>query len=507
MPPTMPRTSPRPAPVLASLLLGLSLACPPAHAQVAGADAPRNRVSQPAPPRNASRLTTGAIEFEPKPLSVETVGLTLRIPLGSTAQTTSIGTRSAVQISPKDTSWIVNIQTPQTVNPAVTTTETAKSIALQVMKAAGEGYNANNPNELIAVNGKVLEDSHDVSVNGQTASRLYIAVPGPDNISTVRGYTVFKPSATQFVTFELICSEALFPKARIAYEAMVATAEYRDPGAIDSERGAAVAAGLKVLDGLDEKALREMVAAQPEHWERLYYPATSGSPKDSLEAGYRRFRLSIGSRESINGDAKGGDEGVIVHLDARFLQDVRPDIGRQESRRIVDSQSVFFMSFDRKEEVWNVRNAVRDGTQMASSSEVGARNGRSMNVQTDVTGQPTKTIKPLFQGDGYISRVESLLMPQILVRAGVESGFAFYAFKSDAGSILLRHDTLEQPADRPGLYKVTTRFADEIDKTTVSLYNEKGVLIRSELPGGLIYEPINFEQLLALWKSKHLTTE
>jgi hypothetical protein len=496
--------------------MGLLAASPATFAQAAGADAPRNRVSQPATLpatlKNPSKLTTGAVEFEPKPLSVETVGLTMRIPLGSTAQTTSIATRAAVQISPRDTSWIVNIQTPQTLNPKVTTAETANSIALQVMKAAGEVTTVTAPGskaqaETLAVTGKVLEDCHDVTVNGQTASRLYISVPGPDNVNTVRGYTVFKPSATQFVTFELICSEALFPKARLAYEAMLATAEYRDPGAIDAERAAAVNAGLKILEGLDEKALRDIVAAQPEHWERLYYPASSGSPKDALEAGYRRFRLSIGSRESINGDAKGGDMGVIVNLDARFLQDVRPDINKQESKRIVDSQSVFFMSFDRKEEVWNVRMAVREGKDMAMSSEVGARNGRSMNVQVDVTGQPTKTIKPLFQGDAYISRVESVLMPQILIRAGVQSGFSYYAYKSESGNVLLRHDTLEQPADRPGLYKVTTRFADEIDKTTMSLYNEKGVMIRSELPGGLVYEPINFEQLLALWKSKHLTTD
>ena len=500
--------------VVMAMVTGLCFHAPAARAQAAGADSPRARAPSPAAtqPAAPTKLTAGAIEFAPEPFTLDAVGLSMRLPLGATAQSSSMGTRASVTISPTDLSWLVNVQTPQTTNPAVTAAETANSIALQVMKAAGEVTEATrtdskSPAQTLAVTGKVLEACHDVTINGQTASRLYISVPGADSVSTVRGYTVFKPSATQFVTLELLCSEALLPKARLAYEAMVATADFRDPSAINSERAAAIEAGLKVFEKLDEKTLRAIVAAEPEHWERVYYPATSGSPNDALEAGYRRIRLSLGSRESVGGDAKGGEDGVVVHLDARYLPDVRPDIHKQESKRVIDSQSVYFMSFDRKEEVWSVRNAIREGQNIATSTEVGARTGRSMNVQVDVTGRPQQKIKPLLQGDGYVSRVESLLMPQILIRAGVQTSFGFYAYRSDPGGIQLRHDTMEQPSDRAGLYRLTTRFADEADKTTTSLYNEKGVMIRSDLPNGLVYEPISFEQLFSLWKAKHLSTE
>lgn len=493
--------------VVVSVVIGLGFSTDMAVGQAAGVDAPQNRGAGRNNGAGAPSLTTGAIEFANEPFRLDAVGLTMRLPLGATAQSTSMGARAAVQISPKDLSWLVNIQTPQTTNPKVTTAETANSIAVQVMKAGGGTYDANDPNNLVAVNGKVVEPCRDVQVNGQTGSRIYIAVPDSKGVNTIRGYTVFKPSATQFVTFELLASEALFPRAKLAYEAMIATADFSDPSALNSERAAAIAAGVKVFEGFDEQAMRAMVKAQPERWERLYHPAASGSPKDAIEVGYRRIRLSLGNRESVSGGARGGEEGIVVRLDARYLPDVRPDLGKQESKRIVDSQSVYFMSFDRAQEVWSVRMAIRSGKEIATSSEVGARDGRSMNVQIDVTGKPTQTIRPLLQGDGYVSRVESLLMPQILIRAGVESSFGFYAYKSDGGGIQLRRDTLEQPSDRPGLYRVTTRFAEEADKTTVSLYNEKGELLSSELPDGTISRPIGFEELLSLWKSKHLTTE
>lgn len=489
----------------AALIIGLCFGTSLALGQAAGADAPKGRAAGPA--KQGPKLTTGTIEFADDPFRLDSVGLSMRIPVGATAQSTALGTRAAVQISPKDLSWLVNVQTPQTTNPAVTTAETANSVALQVMKAAGGTYDAKDPNNLVAVSGMVVEKCHDVQINGQTASRIYISVPDVNGVNTIRGFTVFKPSATQFVTFELLVSESLFSKARVAYETMVATADFRDPSEINSQRAAAIAAGLKVFEHFDEKQMRALVREQPERWERMYHPAASGSPKDAIEVGYRRIRLSLGSRESVSGDVKGGEEGIVVHLDARYLPDVRPDLGKQESKRVVDSQSVYFMSFDRQQEVWSVRMAIRSGKEIATSSEVGARDGHSMNVQVDVTGRPTQKIRPSFETEGYVSRIESLLMPQILIKAGVQSTFNFYAYKSEGGGIKLRSDTLEQPADRPGLYRLTTKFEDEASKTTIGQYNEKGELIRSELPDGTISEPISFEQLLALWKSKHLTTE
>lgn len=477
----------------------------PVFAQAAGADRPRSQPAQrPAP---GPKPLAGAIEFAPNPFALDAVGLSMRLPLNAGAQTTSLGSRASVQVSPSDNTWLVNIQTPQTTNPAVTSAETANSIAIQVMKGAGETYDAKDPTKLIGVAGKVLEPCHDVNVNGLVASRLYVAIPNQDGSNSVRGYTVFKTTATQFVTFELLVSEAGFAKARLVYESMVATAEFRDPNSINNERAAAIGSTLKVLENLDEKSMRELVAAQPERWERMYHTTPSGSPKDAIEMGYRRIRLSLGNRESVGGEIKGGEEGVVVHLDARYLPDARPDIGKQESRRIVDSQSTYFVSFDRRTEVWNIRMAIREGKQIATSTEVGARDGKSMTVQIDAPGRPKQTIKPLLQGEGYLSRVESLLLPQILIRSGVETSFGSYAYRSEGSAVQLRRDTLEQPSDRPGLYRLTTRFAEDKDKSTVSIYNEKGMLIRTELPDGTIAEPISFEQLLNLWKSKHLATD
>ena len=108
--------------------------------------------------------------------------------------------------------------------------------------------------------------------------------------------------------------------------------------------------------------------------------------------------------------------------------------------------------------------------------------------------------------DGYISRVEATILPYLLLKAAIPTDYGFYTYQSDEWTVCYRRDTLEQPADRPGLWKLTTKLSDK-KPPMVSYYNGKGDLMYSEMPDGVVWEPTTLEKITELWKSKNLPME
>lgn len=464
--------------------------------------------SQPPGPRPGT-----VVEFSDDLFRLDTVGLTLMLPTDVSAQSTTVGSKSGVQIQPREPSWIVNIQTPKTSNPDTTTADAVDEIATQVLRESGEAWAkdpAGGKPSLVGYNGEIIEPRRTILINGLPAERVYIKVPGERGGSIVRGFTVFKTTPSQFVTFELISPEAAFARSRAIYETFVGTARFEDPSRIGADRAAAVTAGLKVFERVGEAELRELVEQFPERWERFYRPAATGADSDATELGYRRLRFSIGTRAALGaaGGAGSRDPGLIAQLDARYLDGARVVEGKLIGGRVVDSRSVYFMSFDRADEAWTVQNAVRAGTPSGKSqpkvfTETGGRTGRSMFVSIAAPGTPGRDVRPVFQGDGYVSRFESLLLPEILVRARVQADLGFYTYQSSAETIKLRRDLLEQPSEMLGAWRLTTRLTED-KPAQVSVYNDKGKLVRTELADGTLWEPIDLDRLVSLWRSKGL---
>ena len=472
----------------------LLLSCGMAYAQMA---------SQPETPAAGVKPgpVVGAVEFSDEPFHLDSAGLTMQLAIGCGAEKMEMGDKATVRIQPKTGSWIMNILTQRTSNPTTTPAQAVDEIVTQIFKQSGEAYDAADPSKLVGVVGAVVEPRRALKLPGGDAERVYIKTPGGSGPPLIRGYTVFRTSPTQFVTFELIAGEPLFAKARVPYEAMVGTASFDDPSAAGTSRAAAIASGKRVLEQFDIAAMKQLVESRGERWERLYKPASTGANADATELGYRRIRASLGSRASMNGGASGGEEGYIIKLDARNLL---PD-SKGGPPRIVDTQAVYFMSFDRSEEVWNVRMAVRDNNRIATTAaETGARSGQSMSVQIESTGQPTKQVRPVMQTDGYVSRVEALLLPSMIVKSGVQTDLGFYVYQSEAETVRLRRDLLEQPADKPGVLRLTTKLGDDARRTQISYFNEQGDFLRTEMPDGSIWESTRLESLGALWRAKGL---
>lgn len=474
----------------------------------------RQRSTQPAssqpravkPPADPTRKPLGSgdpsvVVLAEEPTLVESVGLSFYPPAEATIGFRSFGEESATRITAHDETWLVDVRTPRTSNDDITAEGAGEAVVRQLLQSVGD---KDGPADSVRSIGKVIERNpaliFDPNRPDLVAYRVFVSLPqGGSNPDLIRGYTVVKIAPRQFVAFDLTTAKTHFTEARRAYEMMVASARFSDMGDIALNRSTAIQAGLKAFERLTREDYEAAIQVRNDRWERLFVPGPTGAASDEREIAYRRIRCRLGTRAELDSAARSPKtpptpEGYIFQMDARYLDGVRT----------WDSQSVFFLSFDRKDEIWTVRNAVRDGTKTATTTETGSRSDRRMTVQTTGTGQPTKTIEPVFETDGYISQIESFLLPQLLIRTTLPTEYGFYSYQSAAGQIKLRRDVLEQPADRPGLWKMTSKLSEDAKKTQTSLYNDSGELIKTELPDGSIWEPVKMEQLVKLWRDKDL---
>lgn len=455
---------------------------------------------QPAP-------ATGAVEFDEEPFRIDSIGLTMLLPVGCKAEGGTAGGKSAITVTSPDTTWLCNVQNPRLSVADRSAKQLLTDVMTEVLRHGGEIFDKDKKNQgPLAFKGEILTDQETVVIGDKAAERVYLKLPGQGSgPAVVRGYTIFQISTNQFATFELVTTEPLFTSARREYETMVGTVKFEDPAQVNADRAAAIKTGLKVFERVDEGTLREIVQAQPERWERLYKPSPTGARADDDEVGYRRIRMSIGKRGDLDPEKKtlgaaDRQPGFVIRMDARLLDRT----GGQGSFRTIDSQAVYFMTFDRNEEAWNVRNAIREGKKPpAVFSEIGGRIAKTMSVEIRAPGVNPKSIHPVIQGDGYVSRLESLLLPQILIRAGISADAGFYTYQSEKETIRLRRDFIEQPIGSPGMWRLTTRLADS-GVPQVSIYNSKAELVRTELPKGILTEPITLEELASIWRGKNL---
>lgn len=481
------------------------------------------------------------------PIRVEAIGMTIFAPEDAVVSNEMMGGTSYTSISPpgatrSNVPWLIIVQSRTTSNAKLDLRTVADQSQAQLLNTAAENVIQMSPDDarniakdaLTSTDGTVStkdivaapvdgrssatlllrepEAGKTLSVGGATnpiaIERFYVQFPvsptAPNADPVVRGVTIAKISPTQFVTFELHTTMPKLSDARKLYETVVASATFDNPEQAATQRASLVKAGERLFEQVTEDDLVALVDNQPEQWERIYRPSPTGKRSDDQELGYRRIRTVFGPRTLV--DKAGGsnrgvlaqDKGLILQMDARFL----------DGETIVDSQSVFFMSLDRREETWSIANAVRDAAskQATVHRERGARTDKAMSVVIESPGQEPKSILPQIAGDGYISRVESFLIPRLLVRKAMPTAYGFYAFRSEAQTIQFRRDVLIQPKKPEEPWKVTSRLGEGQPEQTM-LLDKDARLIRATMAGGVVSEPIELKELLALWKSKGLPTE
>ena len=351
---------------------------------------------------------------------------------------------------------------------------------------------------------QLLERSQNLVIGSLPAERFYVLGPKSDDPKTagrprlVFGVTFIKLAPGRFGVFEVSCAEGDYEKVKPEIEAMIATAQFADAGSVESAKRALLDAGDKFLKGLDGPALVSAAQQAKETWWRMYIPSSTGADADAKEIGYRRIRTSIGKRGQIDPardpkSFKGADldEGILVQVDFRGILGETGDI-------LTDSTGIFFQTLDRKEETWTLSTRVRQGKSDRTSQELGSRTGNQITVRKD-----EKSNKLIVPETAYLSRVEAFLLQRMLVNSRLTADFGFQIYSSESDLIEIRRESVEQPADKPKIYRITTKTGDGAASQVATL-RENGDLIFADLPGGVRVEPTSLDQLMRLWKSKGL---
>jgi hypothetical protein len=456
-------------------------------------------------PKVEPKGSVGAVMMADEPLRLESVGLTVNIPEGTRVESARMNGRQVTQLMEPSGLWILNIQTPQTSNEAATIQQaTEQTLALL---QGSVGVVDPGQENIQSTEAKILLREDSVQLAGGTAARLYVSLPEMDRKSrVVKGYTIFKPGAKQFVVFELLCAEVNFGASRVAYEATVATARFVNSDDLMLTRMASVKSGTALLLQLSEQDwLSAMEPEGKEQWYRMYRPGADGSRQTATEVGYYGVRFWRGMRGEIDSSKKKGDfntterqEGYLVRVRSRVIN----------GKAIADNDGVFFMTADRSEEAWSFKTAAReiDGKQSALASESGARIGEDLQIVKNEPGKATMTIKPPVK-EGYMSQYETFIMPRILAQKGIEGEFGWYAYEAwPSGTVTYRKDAVSKDKDEKQTRVVTTIRPDASPQTAV--FDEFGHLIGTQLTeDGLVREPIDIATLKQIWQQKGLPTE
>jgi len=451
--------------------------------------------AQTTPPPQAP--DTNLTELEIHPITIDSIGLTLNLPKGAQAETVRIGNSTSTGISlPADLGTVI-IKEQRTSNEKLTAAKAALSIRDQLMNLPGA---------------MVIGEQSDLRVGIWAGHRFYVRTPSTTNggPAIYRGVTIFghKPNTFLIFDFTLEGSESQFKLARVLYETSIATMNLQEMSTQSLKRAAGFQSTNSLLDQLTiEDYDAVLTGKKGERWERLYTPAKSGDEMDATEHGYRRVRSwsgykgELGTKEKSKWSSEDRKLGYLLQIDSMAM-----DAGLR-----IDSRALFYMSIDGNEETWTIRMTLKDEETRSSTGQVptqdsaitGARVGGKLTITTAEGSKAPTTNSPFIPDSGYITQVQSYLIGALIAQKELQGDFASYAYNPVTNSVTIRWDISEQPAQSPGMWSVTTKTAPETPPTT-TLFDAHGDLMRVKLTNGRLWEPIELDRLLSLWKRKGL---
>lgn len=429
--------------------------------------------------------------LESAPTRIDALNLNIFLPKGSVTETTSFGTNATMGIGLPNQVGIMIIKEQRTTDPDLTVASITDNLINQLTRFAN------------SKTASLIARYPNLDINGNLGERFYIRMPGANGKpDSVRGMTIFQSQPRRFIIFDFTTLYKDFDAARNYYETSVGSIDLGNQTQTDVRRAAAIKTMLAFLDLQSIDSYQNAMTGKKDRWERLYLPATTGDEMDATEFGYRKIKSWGGYKGELNNKPRSSwsqDErqlGYFVQIDAMAIED---DIR-------VDTRATFYMSEDTKEESWTIKMSLRQDGQHRTSTITGARSKTSMAIMLDQSDAPQTRTHPVIQGEGYISQVQSYLIGSMLANNAQPGEFASYAYNSSQGTITLRWDIVERPDDKPGLTTITTKVSNN-SPPTVSYYNEHGDILRVRLANGRIWEPIELDRLIKLWKKKGLPLE
>lgn len=446
-----------------------------------------------------------------EPLALDTVGLEVQIPRDASGFRADQGDVPTLEISPDLGHWYLLIKAPQqrAARPEAGQRQVGGELPVddltdRVLENLMASYREDRQDTAaIESRARVLVREKGLIVAGRPASRFYVAFP-EGNRERIRMYTLVDAGAGQMVSFDLFCEPSDQEDARLAYLAVLSSAQFSGNTEVAVTRAVAIETVEALLTTLTPADYERALDQVNERWDRLSQPATTGLDMDDTERGYRYIRAWKGKQGEINPDRSEENwseadhrEGYLVRMDGRMVE--RSATGRWT---LIDTRVICFMSPDRQHESWTASSTFRIGDERpVVNTEFGVRDGQEMKVAR--RGATSNTFQPAVPPRGYVNQVEFYLLPQLLVGSEAAATYGVYAYAIGDTSVRYRQFELEG-AQGQAAWRLTTELGQE--SRSISLYDQSGGFLGSDRGDGSQWSPTTRDALLNLWTRKGLPT-
>ncbi len=434
------------------------------------------------------------------PLRLDAAGVFVRVPEGAAIESRTLGAQQVTTVRlPESLGTIVLQARPLPDDePAPAADEFTRRLAAQLLELPDPGdFNPERDRPTTRA-GAFLGPGPRLTAPAGPVRPLYLRLAGRAEGAVVeRGIAAFVPAPDRVILIDLLCSPERALRARQTFEAVLASVLARDPEAAERTSEIERRQGAALLASISPERFAEVIRSTDAFFERLYRPQEGNVAAE--EVGYRRTAARPGFRGEIAGKPRDrwsrsdNDAGTIVTVDARLLG---------ENGQRIDSKAIYFLDEFRRDETWAVQMSVRGDGPTTTWTEIGAREGRSLTVNITQGTTARRSVNPTIRVEGYLSRVEAILLPRLLAEAGEPGEFTFASYDSQREGVVERTERFERSPDG---WTLRTTFEDGRAQTTV--VKPDGALVRTSLDSGLIWEPIEFQSLFRLWTSQGLPVD
>jgi len=468
------------------------------------------------PQPEAAPDQTAMIPLSDTPYDAPALGLSIYLPEDSvvTSQAVTVGT-GRLTVQPRDTEWLLQIYNQRSTNKSLTLEEVLDSIIEQRQKAEANAPNAfrivdPKTQKPVVVTSQPFERSDHISINNTPAARVYMGfrhLNSKKGVQPVTGYTVFHTAPGEFVIAQLDTPDEAFDRTRRTYETILATASFTDMSSIQAERAAAVLTGIQLLDSISNDDIDAVLKDLSPVFVRLYEPSATGRAEDDTEVAWQRVEIRKGQlgelnprKRAVNFTPTEREYGYVALITAAF---VSPD------GSTVQMDARYFLSLDRNAETWFIQNVIRtaegvDGRppETTTVEQTVVREGTRLTASVLAPGGDPSVTEFNLPDEGYISKVELLLLSRLVAARDLSGVFGFYTYDSRLDQVVLRRDIFKKT--ELGTWSARSRDTENA-RDAVTDYDTSGQLIRQRLPEGRIAEPIDPARLLRIWQDKGLT--
>jgi hypothetical protein len=348
-----------------------------------------------------------------------------------------------------------------------------------------------------------------ISPSGSKGEGRFVILesPLPQGGTGTSGWVIIPTGNDRYLVCSLVAPTNTFasvlPSLRESFETM----SVLSPDQIVKDRRERIDRGTDMLR-FSESKLREALQQDPLLF-RVFREGSRADGSDATEIGWMTVRAIEGmrgevdaSRDSAKFDSDEREKGLMVIVQAKTV------IGG-DATNLVDTESRYWVSWDRTSEVWSIRSTQRQRDAARTTSQTGVRtpprrgDPRPILRVVNSTGmsEPLEWAVP----PNYLSQAELVMLGRLLPRDNPHPDpYASYAFDPKTNGLPQRIDSLKRNDD--GTWTLETRIG-AAPVPLIQTFDDKGNRSRRvdvDAIGTVVTERITAEKLKSIWRAKGL---